>query len=191
VLPLSVALSNEAPDDVVLALALAAPSATGADGRTALHILAAAPTYSKNAYRPRSEEILRKTFKHYPEAAATIDRSGRLPAELLGVSVRSGEVATSFETIALLLPPAPDSKGFAAIVKRLLFVADYFGRTSGRDCNRPADVAGFFSSLVKTGIDVERLLLAAADLCLLEAGFPLACCTQLFVVESFIDRYAH
>ena len=178
VLPLSVALSNEAPDDVVLALALAAPDATGADGRTALHILAAAPSYSKNAYRARSEEILRETFKRYPEAAATIDGRGKLPGELLGVSLRSDEVVASFETISLLLPPAPDSKGFAGIVKRLLSAAVYFGRTSGRNSNRPADVADFFSTLVMTGIDAERLLLAAADLCLLEAGWLCGSCTR-------------
>lgn len=78
-------------------------------------------------------------------------------------------MSASFETIALLLPAAPNSRMFAAVVARLFAVADFFAEAD-RSRHRSQDVADFFSKLVHVGIDKERLLLAAADLSLLDAA---------------------
>jgi hypothetical protein len=169
-LPLAIALSNNACDEIVLRLALTAPAAAGADGRMALHLLAAAPTHSKIGYRQREEALMWQVFKAHPQAAATADRGGKLPGELLGTSLRTDEMATSFATIKLLLPAAPDSKTFASILKRLLVVADFFSKNSGRSAEKGTDVAEFVTHLVAHGISAERLLLATADLALFDAA---------------------
>ena len=74
-LPLALALCHsDTTDDVVMQLAGAAPSATGADGRTPLHLASAAA---------RSTELLQQLLSLDPASATKLDNEGRNAFQLL------------------------------------------------------------------------------------------------------------
>ena len=84
-LPLALALSrSDAADGVVLQLAVAAPSATGADGRTPLHLASAAA---------RSTELLQRMLDTCPAWATKLDNEGKNAFQLLPFGAKSSCVS--------------------------------------------------------------------------------------------------
>mmetsp|Transcript_16795 Transcript_16795/g.46245 ORF Transcript_16795/g.46245 Transcript_16795/m.46245 type:complete len:638 (-) Transcript_16795:71-1984(-) len=76
-LPLQAALALGASDDIAVVLAEAAPDATGADGRTPLHVAAAAA---------RSVELLKRLLAVSPAFAMARDAEGKTAFQLLPLS---------------------------------------------------------------------------------------------------------
>ena len=84
-LPLALALSHSyTTDDVVMRLAESAPSATGADGRTPLHLASAAA---------RSTDLLQKLLSAFPAWATEIDNEGKNAFQLLPFGVSEATVS--------------------------------------------------------------------------------------------------
>ena len=87
-LPLSIALDNGASNEVVILLWEAAQAAVSADGRMALHLVAAAS---------RDVAVVRRVFDANRDAATTPDAKGKLPFLLLPQGASEVAAALLFE----------------------------------------------------------------------------------------------